>query len=101
MSKNGKNHPEHMMLKLLMRISSYLVVGFFVRGQVQMICLVWQFSLVHLTLILSQLKIGRLHKNDDISKNLSNFSFQNFVWAAGRCFALFALPSESIEFSPC
>ena len=56
-----------------------------------MMCLVWQFSLVHLTLILSQLKIGRLHEHDDISKNVSNFSFQNFVWAAGRCFQLYLL----------
>ena len=88
MSKNGKNHPEHIMLKLLVGISSYILLAFFVRGQVQMMCLVWQFSLVHLTLILSQLKIGTLHEHDDISKNVSNFSFQNFVWAAGRCFLL-------------
>ena len=88
MSKNGKNHPEHIMFKLLVGISSYFFVGFFVRVQMQMMCLVWQFSLVHLTLILSQLKIGRVHEHDDISKNVSNFSFQNFVWAAGRCFLL-------------
>ena len=44
-----------------------------------MMCLVWQFSLVHLTLILSQLKMGRLHEHDDISNNVSNFFFQNFV----------------------
>ena len=31
MSKNGKNHPEHKMLKLLVGISSYFFVGFFVR----------------------------------------------------------------------
>ena len=86
MSKNGKNHPEHMMLKLLVGISSYFFVGFFVRGQVQMMCLVWHFSLVHVKLILSQLKMGRLHEHDDISNNVSNFFFQNFVWAAGRCF---------------
>ena len=65
MSKNGKNHPEHKMLKLLVGISSYFFVGFFVRGQVQMMCLVWQFSLVYLTSILSQLKMGRLHERDN------------------------------------
>ena len=75
-----------MVLKLLVGISSYFFVDFFVRGQVQMMCLVWQFSLVYLTLILLQLKMGRLHEHDDISNNVSNFSFQNFVWAAGRCF---------------
>ena len=70
MSKNGKNHHEHIILKLWVGISSYFFVDFFVRGQVQMMCLVWQFFLVHLTLILSQLKIGRLHEHDDISKIL-------------------------------
>ena len=29
MSKNGKNHPEHMMLKLLVGISSYFLLAFF------------------------------------------------------------------------
>ena len=29
MSKNGKNHPEHKMLKLLVGISLYFFVGFF------------------------------------------------------------------------
>ena len=29
MCKNGKNHPEHIMLKLLVGISSYFFVGFF------------------------------------------------------------------------
>ena len=37
MSKNEKNHPEHIMLKLLVGISSYFFLGFFVRGQVQKI----------------------------------------------------------------
>ena len=31
MSKNGKNHLEHVMLKLLVGISSYFFVGFFVK----------------------------------------------------------------------
>ena len=67
-----------------------------------MMCLIWQFFLVHLTLILSQLKIGRLHEHDDISKNVSNFSFQNFIWASRVDVSyLFALPFESVEFSPC
>ena len=66
--------------------SYFLLAFFFVRGQVQMMCLVWHFSLVHLTIILSQLKMSRLHEHDDTSNNVSNFFFQNFVWAAGRCF---------------